>query len=103
MSLTNLEKQLDKAFQRLAIGKQCHFCNSPATEIHHLEPRANKLYRYDQRNALPICRKHHFDLHNGDLKNPTIDLPRIGLKDYLLRNGLIYKEFLELKKEELGI
>lgn len=103
MPLTNLEQQLDKAFQRLAIDKRCHFCKKPATEIHHLIGRSQKLYRWDKRNALPLCRFHHYGVHNGTFKAPDVDFKREGLREYFIRNNLIYKEFLELKKEEFGI
>jgi hypothetical protein len=103
MSLSTLEKNLDKAFQRLAIDKRCHFCFKPATCVHHLIRRANKLYRWNAKNGLFLCHKCHFDIHNGNRKEPDVEFERDDLRSYLMRNGLIYKEFLELKARELGI
>lgn len=99
-----LEKRLDRAVQKLAIGKRCYYCGTNQNIVHHhLQRRSNKLLRWDLKNLLPVCQKHHFDIHNGQLKEPVVEFERIGLKDYLLRNGLIYKEFLELKKKEFGV
>lgn len=97
------EKILDVAFQKLSHGQRCFNCHRPATEIHHIKPRSCKLNRWNKKNALPICRKCHFDLHNGALENPSVEFERDNIKDYLLRNGLIYDEFLQLKMKEFGI
>ena len=91
-----IEKELDRAFQKLSVGKRCFNCKKSASEIHHREKRENKVYRWNKENALPICRKCHNGIHFEGLKFPKLEIERIGLKDYLLREGLIFDEFLTL-------
>lgn len=101
--MKDLEKKLDIAFQKLAEGKRCHFCQKPAGEIHHLITRSEKRHRWDKRNALPLCRFHHYGIHNGTFKSPEVEFEREGLREYLTKNNLIYREFLEAKAREFGI
>lgn len=101
--MKNIEKKLDVAFQKLAIGKRCHFCHRPAHAIHHLIRRSCKLRRWDKKNALPICSICHFKVHNGQLEEPIVEFERDNIRDYLMRNNLIYKEFLQIKEREFKL
>ena len=98
-----LEKILDIAFQKLQHNKRCFNCNKKSTAIHHIIRRANKLFRWDKRNALPVCFNCHFNIHNGVVKEPKLDLGHDDIKSYLLRKGMTYDEFLQAKMKEFGI
>jgi hypothetical protein len=99
----DIEKKLDKKFQELSKGKKCYYCNRKATEIHHLERRSNLCHRWDRKNALPICRKHHFDIHSNGLKEPELTFKREDIREYLVKNFICYRQFLEIKAKEYGI
>lgn len=101
--MKSLEKKLDKAFQKLARGQQCHYCFRPATCVHHIRRRADRLHRWNKANGLFLCHKHHFDIHNNGLEEPEVEFGDVGLKDYLLKNSLTYDDFLQAKREEFGI
>lgn len=43
---------------------RCAVCGSRKCEAHHLVPRQNEATRYDLRNGIALCAKHHkFDKH----------------------------------------
>lgn len=101
--MLNIERKLDMAFQQLKNGKFCHYCFKKATEIHHLERRANKAHRWDRNNALPVCRSCHNKVHSSGLEEPKIDFIMLNYKELKMNKCLSDREFLELKAKEYGI
>ena len=99
-----LEKILDVAVQKLSEGKKCHYCQTEyGVVIHHLVHRDDKLYRYDKRNFLPVCIKHHGMIHFECLKQPDTPFKCDNIKSYLLRHGMTYNEFLTDKMKEFDL
>ena len=63
-----IEKELDRLVQGLCKNHRCHVCGvRPATAIHHIIGRANKMLRYDIVNLLPVCNECHRDIHDKGL------------------------------------
>lgn len=69
----NRKKELDKIaidlWKEKAIsvwGNRCNVCLAIAQQIHHYIPRSkSSLLKHDVQNAVPICRKCHFLIHNS--------------------------------------
>ena len=38
---------------------KCAVCNGTPVEAHHLIPRQNEQWRYDLRNGIALCARHH--------------------------------------------
>lgn len=95
-TIEKLELLLDCYFQKLSNNKKCYYCGKKAQASHHVVRRANKVYRWDPANALPVCFVCHSKIHDGNLKEPELNLPRKFVKEYLLERCLGYKEFLTL-------
>lgn len=106
------DKQLDKLFQQLSIGRRCKECGKPAECIHHYIPRANLSLRWEVFNAIPLCFNCHRDYHDGKFK---ITSKHIGenqkfwcdsrknsvLKDELIFRGITKQEFMQEKERQI--
>lgn len=103
--------KLDRLYPKIKIGKHCHMCNKPATDVHHIVRRDNYVLRFDLNNLLPLCRDCHRLIHDkGEEALLYISwsraeylrtLKNIQLQDYLLINGLTKEEFFKRKEREL--
>jgi len=64
-------RKADRAFQALFSGKPCAvegLC-SRGVSGHHSKRRRNLETRHDESNGIPLCRKHHSELHDlGDYR-----------------------------------
>ena len=87
--LKKLKRELDrlwveKAFEKY--GRKCLICGKEATEVHHFIPKSLSLnLRWDLDNAVPICRKCHFNLHNRSDPYLNLIIVFIRGKDWLDR------------------
>lgn len=101
--MLKIEIKLDKSFQKLRKNQMCHYCFKNATEIHHIVRRANKAFRWDKRNALPVCRCCHTEIHSNELEEPEIDFEVVSFKVFKMNRCLSDREFFEEKAKEYGI
>ena len=44
---------------RADAGGQCEVCGAEHTQAHHLIPKQVRAYRWELRNGIALCRKHH--------------------------------------------
>lgn len=106
-TIKELKKILDCYFQKLSNSKKCYYCGKKAQASHHIIRRESEVYRWNPKNALPVCYVCHAKIHDENLKEPELNFPRKFIKEYLLENCLSYKDFLlnNLKKicENLNI
>ena len=64
----------DREFQTLikSIYKTCLLCNTELTCGHHfIHKSQSKKLRYDIKNILPVCKKHHYRIHR---RNNPLDI-----------------------------
>lgn len=101
--MLKIEQKLDISFSKLAKGRKCHYCCAEKTELHHLERRSNKAFRWTIENCIPVCRICHRKIHEGKLQEPELTFEPIDLKEYLSTHFLSYNQFLEQKAKELGV
>jgi len=54
-------RKTDVEFGKLfhSVPHYCQICNLSKTEMAHLIPRQNYLFRWDMRNIIPLCANHH--------------------------------------------
>lgn len=98
-----LVHKLDTIIQTITSKKKCHYCKTSKGVVgHHLIRRADLMYRWDLNNILPVCMYCHRKIHDGFLKEPTLDIQRQTLKDYLLNNGLTLEDFMINTYEKLS-
>jgi hypothetical protein len=133
-------QKLDSLFQQLSQGQRCACCaaaatmsmpdtdkfnhfyykcgrrDNPATAMHHIIHRGDKLLRHDWRNGLPVCAECHHRIHNTGGFNKWVEnfvigvakmdflreLSRSGLKPVLLRRGITELEWCAEKNQELN-
>lgn len=96
-TVKEFEKMLDSYFQKLSNNKKCYYCGKKSQASHHVIRRADKLYRWDPINALPVCCACHDEIHRGNLEEPRLSYTRKFIKEYLLKSCLSYKDFLLIK------
>lgn len=106
------ELSLDRLYPQLSYGRLCYACGKPASQMHHIIGRSNKILRWDYRNIIPVCSYCHQLMHDKNMWNKGYDLSlykevldkyrNMDIKDYLLENGMDMKEFLALKEKELN-
>lgn len=93
-------------------GDRCAICYKTPVEIHHIVKRRNAILRHDYRNGIPLCKDCHNKAHTIELTNDIYSLINDDIdylmgkeawlfKDYLVKNGMTKKEFLEEKVKEL--
>ncbi len=111
--MTNTEKELDRLVQELHKNQRCHICGvKPATEMHHIIGRENKILRYDLVNLLPVCHTCHCDIHDKGLEAINFipyaqaqylrQIKNKSYKDILtFELGMSEKEFLDYCKRAL--
>jgi hypothetical protein len=65
--LTRLKRKADALLQAKYTQGNCEACNQPADCVHHWVYKSQSNFlRYDPRNLVPICTKHHDLIHaNG--------------------------------------
>ena len=98
--LSKLEREVFR-YWMLAVMKKygmlCELCGDPAITAHHFIPQSiSRALRYEVDNGVPICKKHHFDIHVRD--DPAPDL--LIRAD---RGEKWYKKILEIRKSDLKI
>ncbi len=99
----NLMKKLDQIIQERASKKRCYYCGTTKNVVgHHIIRRANLLYRWDEKNILPVCMCCHRKIHDGFLKEPEIINNTNNIKDFLQDNILTIDEFMINKYQELS-
>jgi hypothetical protein len=91
---------------RVVRGDNCVWpgCPQRAAHIHHFVHRKHKLLKYDVRNGLPLCVRHHNGADRTDNKRILSrqvdmgylnDLKRVGLKQFLANKGMTWDDFCE--------
>lgn len=65
----------EKLYPKLAYGRPCAVCASkylmtPATEVHHIQPRIHKALRFHYLNLMPLCHYHHQLITDKKLDEP---------------------------------
>lgn len=103
-----LEKELDKLIQLWAV-KQCSQVSKKKAECgHHIIPRANKLFRWNLQNIMPLTYNEHYDLHSNSIDYRNLKQKEFeeenrnkSIKDYLIRKGITFDEFLKESKSKL--
>jgi len=96
----------DKLYPQLRHGRCCLACLArwkvtPATEIHHIIHRGNKMLRFELLNLIPLCSYHHQMIHAGKLTEPISEqqrewLVRMSNKDFkgmLIAKGMTKEEY----------
>lgn len=64
-----LRKQADRLWFKRHLKKKCEVCGEPAIQCHHFYYKSNYGHlRYDEDNAISLCRGCHFLLHHQDPK-----------------------------------
>lgn len=117
LATTDEDKWFDKCdrlYPRLADGRPCAVCLSkwkmtPATEIHHIEPRVHRLLRFHYLNLLPVCHDCHDKITNKQLDEPITTkhrewLHQMTLKDfkgYCIAHGITKAEYYQERYNEL--
>lgn len=101
--MLKIERKLDKAVSKIFKTRKCYYCHCKPSEPHHLVRRGNKLYRWSVENCIPVCRCCHRKIHDGILPEPPVPFEQRGLREYLTKNFICYRQFLELKAKEYGI
>jgi 5-methylcytosine-specific restriction endonuclease McrA len=98
----------DKLYPRLADGRCCAVCqslyrNTPATEVHHIQPRVHRLLRFHPWNLMPLCHKHHQEITDKKLDEPITtkhrewleNMARKDFKGYCIAKGVTKAEYYE--------
>ena len=82
---SRLQRKADKKYQEIgrilyeAGGCIIPGCNEPYSCLHHFFPRSTcSALRYNIKNGIPICAKHHLRLHSSD--DPTIPTAILKVK-----------------------
>jgi len=91
----------------------CGLAGAENLECHHIIKRRNKIFRHDWRNGITGCKECHrfYDSLEGiefiksihgyyELLKENENKP---FKQYLMDNGIIEKEFLQLRRDELKL
>jgi Putative HNHc nuclease len=72
--------------------KPCHICGTTKADPHHV--KSKKSGGHDiERNLVPLCRKHHSEVHTIGLVTFADKYERF--KDWLVNNGWQFDEFLK--------
>lgn len=111
LAVTDEDKWFDKCdrlYPRLADGRPCAVCLSkwkmtPATEIHHIQPRVHRLLRFHILNLLPVCHDCHDKITNKKIDEPITTQHREWLqkmankdfKGYCIAHGITKQEYYE--------
>jgi len=57
-------KELWKEASRIKWGERCVICSEPAAHMHHFVPKSrSRILKFDIKNAVPLCQKHHYKIH----------------------------------------
>lgn len=104
----------EKLYPKLAYGRCCAVCQSrylmtPATEIHHIQPRAHKALRFHYLNLMPLCHKCHQLITDKKLDEPITTkhrewLQQMANKDFkgmLIARGLTKAEYYQAQYRKL--
>lgn len=66
------KKTLNAALDRLvsiqvreANGHRCERCGLPANQVHHVLSRRYRRLRFDKRNLVSVCPRHHMEAHHS--------------------------------------
>ena len=71
---------------------KCVLCNNPAEDVHHIKEKSTAnnsgfighFHKNHKHNLLPLCKKHHRDIHNGKIKVEGFKMTSKGLElDYV--------------------
>ena len=107
-----MEKELDILIQKISAKQKSQISKTDKNIIgHHLIHRGNELFRWDLDNIMFITVQEHTNIHsipNYEIQHLTEKQKEFkelnrnkSLKDYLLKHGLIKKEFMQERKEYL--
>jgi len=96
-----IKKKTSKYNQNLYITK-CVLCDNPAEDVHHITHKnlANKdgfighFHKDTKHNLIPLCKKHHKDIHNNKIKVDGFVMTSKGLE-------LIYKPEFDNKNTQI--
>lgn len=75
---------------------KCVLCNNPAEDVHHIKEKSTAnnsgfighFHKNHKHNLLPLCKKHHRDIHNGKIKVEGFKMTSKGLElDYVEGSG----------------
>lgn len=102
--MLKIELKLDIAFSKLHKGKNCQICKTnKAQDTHHILERSDKLYRWDVKNAMFLCRDCHDAIHHRGAEKPLPMFEVESYRFYKIKNCLSDKEFFTIKAYEFGI
>jgi hypothetical protein len=60
---------------------------------HHIyTQKAYPEFKFEKFNLVPMCQKHHNEIHSSSLRTMAVKYP--GIKDFLVNNGYEFNEFL---------
>jgi hypothetical protein len=70
-SKTTLNNALDRLVSiqvREANDHKCERCGLPANQVHHVLSRRYRRLRWDKRNLVSICPRHHMGAHHSPIE-----------------------------------
>lgn len=104
----------EKLYPKLALGRSCAVCASqykitPATEIHHIQPRIHKMLRFHYLNLMPLCHYHHQLITDKKLDEPITtkhrewlqNMANKDIKGYCIAHGITKAEYYQQRYKEL--
>ena len=104
----------EKLYPKLAYGRPCAVCASkylmtPATEVHHIQPRVHKMLRFHYLNLMPVCHKCHQLITDKKLDEPITTkhrewLQKMSVKDFkgmLIARGITKAEYYQEQYNKL--
>lgn len=48
-----------------AYGNKCLLCKTPGVFHHYIMKSRNGLYKFDIKNGIPLCNRHHYLIHHA--------------------------------------
>lgn len=96
----------EKLYPQLRYGRPCAVCASrwrvtPASELHHIQPRMHNMLRFHPLNLIPLCHHCHQLITDKKLDEPITTAHREWLqkmankdfKGYLIAKGMTKEEY----------